>query len=188
VQGSSLIALPKPLDEQLESPGKSVMNATNTKATHTNSTSTNATITRDTFLSLEELLKGIIQSSQRAEEEVELRASQLVEPYSLAVREIAGVQREIVSVIEGFARNCPRNILQTSAQYTLGTAQQTVDDDALQAVDRLISLNKQTVECLDEQAQKTVPEGVRAALEPLIKEVETLAQRVSMIRLTMQDS
>jgi hypothetical protein len=105
----------------------------------------------------------------------------------MALAKIADIERELAGLLARFAENGPEHVLQTRFQYTLDTDRLPEPAHPFQAVNYIISINQKIIDDLDDQARKIGLDSVEDALEALRSEVESLARKISMIRVTMQD-
>lgn len=146
-----------------------------------------ATQTRDSFLSVGEFLKDAAEQSRVAERALRSNLHKVTEPYSLALTEIDELERAFVGLLANYSKSAPMNVLETRFQYTLDTVHADLALGPYEAVDRLISVNWQIANDLEEQARKVNSQSVEDALELLRRELETITRRISMIRITIGD-
>jgi len=143
---------------------------------------------RDTFLTLEEILTNAIKRCRSAEAELKGLAVGGDDRVSLACQDILDYEEKLIGTIEGFLRNASTKLLETRFQYLPEEKEPERPDTPKDAAAQLATTNHQITEILDNLSRKLVPPDAQAALDELHQEVETRAQQVSMISVTLHDN
>lgn len=142
---------------------------------------------RDTFLSVEEVLKHRAQRCLAAEGALRTLAESQRDRLSMACEKIAVRERRLVGLVNAFASDAPPQLLATRLQYVPEKVERTAPDSAPAAAAQLVQVNHELTQTLAALAGRMPTPELEEDLGELHRAVESLARRVSMISLTAQD-
>ena len=143
--------------------------------------------TQDTFLSCRELLNRYAAQCNHAEQALRQQATGVSEPYQEVLNKIASHEHDIVSTLKNYTQRGPDAVLNTRIQYKEPTRpNRNVRSPGL-SIQQATDINREIVAALTDQAEKTVPERVREALNTLAAEVDGINRQISMDRVTIRD-
>lgn len=144
---------------------------------------------RDTFISCAELLRAEAQRSENAESNLRAHLQATPEPFAGALRQAADLERDLATLLRGYADAGPKHVIGTRLQYTADSHSNTHadpenPDDALR---QLVAVNKVISDNLLTAVRNDIPAEVAEELDTLWRDADKLGRRISMIHVTMQD-
>ncbi len=142
---------------------------------------------KDTFLSCKELLNRYADQCDHAEQALRQQANGVTEPYQEVLNKIAGHEQKIVATLQNYTRSGPDAVLSTRIQYKEPTRPNLNVRSPGLSIQQATDINREIVTALTEQAEKSVAERVREALNMLAVEVDSINRQISMDRVTTRD-
>ena len=143
---------------------------------------------RDTFLALREIITEAIRRCEAAEGQLKALAGGGDDRVSLSCQEILAKEEQLIDSLRAFLHEAPKPLLDTRSQYIPEKKQPPLPKTPEDAAAQLATVNLHVTEILDDLTGKLSSPDQQEAVDALRKEVETLAQHVSMTSVTLHDN
>jgi len=142
---------------------------------------------RQTFVTYGELLSFVADKCLVAEGQLRSHGRDVREPFRMMIEEVADAEYSLALDLKQYAAEGPTKIVATRIQYMVDTEQNKTPDTVGSALKVLLGTNDEIEEILKGVAERFPDGEMQDELTSLRIKVESVARRISMIRVTAED-